>query len=66
MTDTLECPSCGWRGTESNETNSGAEMLCSYCGYRHYPPEDRHDYLMRAALRRKPKNSDITIDFEEK
>jgi hypothetical protein len=63
MTDTLECPSCGGRGTESNETSSGDEMLCAYCGYRFYPPEDRHDYLTRAALRKKPNASSITIDL---
>ena len=65
MTDTLECPSCGGRDTESNETNSGAELLCSYCGYRFYRPEDRHDYLTRVALRKKPKTPTFTIDWEK-
>jgi hypothetical protein len=65
MTDTLECPSCGGRGTESNETSSGDEMLCAYCGYRFYPPEDRHDYRMRAELRKKPKTPSFTINWEK-
>ena len=51
--DTLECPSCGGRGTESRETNDGTEMLCSSCGYRLYPPEDRHEHLTRKTLGKK-------------
>jgi predicted RNA-binding Zn-ribbon protein involved in translation (DUF1610 family) len=51
VTDTLECPSCGGRSTESRETNDGDEMLCASCGYRFYPPEDRHEYLIRVRHR---------------
>jgi transcription elongation factor Elf1 len=45
MTDTLKCPRCGARDSvEAKETNDGDEMVCASCGYRFYPPEDRHQY----------------------
>jgi hypothetical protein len=66
MTDTPECPSCGARDSEeAQETNEGAEIICSDCGYRFYPPEDRHDYQTRAALRKKPKTPSFTINWEK-
>jgi hypothetical protein len=54
VSDTLDCPICGPSTPETRETNDGSEMVCSSCGWRFYPPEDRGEYLIRRRYGRKP------------
>jgi hypothetical protein len=65
MTETEECPACGARGPEARETNEGVELYCSWCSYRFDPPEDRHAYQTRAALRNKPKKPRFTVNWDK-
>ena len=53
-----ECPKCG---STKGEWTDKAELYCTYCNWRIYPPDDR--YLHPAARARRPKKGDIRFDF---
>jgi Zn ribbon nucleic-acid-binding protein len=64
MTD-APCPACGGTSVEAvEETDERTAMYCASCGYRRYPPEDRHEHLERAKRFRRPGKDDIRIEWD--
>ncbi len=60
-----KCPSCGGDSIEMREEiDERTAMYCASCGYRLYPPEDRHEHLIRAQRSKRPKKNDIRIAFD--